>query len=84
MVMDFSCLSEVIEVIHARVDHRVLNKVLGYKPTAENMVLRFGEEIKTLLPEGVFLDCVRLWETPTSFAEYLVGGSPCRTCDCQS
>lgn len=47
-------------------------------PTAEAMSAFFGKEIARILPPGdVSLTSVRVWETPTSFAEY--EGLPCQT-----
>jgi 6-pyruvoyltetrahydropterin/6-carboxytetrahydropterin synthase len=87
MVVDFSVLSDVVRTkIIDRVDHKVLNEVLDYAPTAENMALNFGLEMLPLvgaLVGPVYLDSIRLWETPNSFAEYITEASPCRNCDCQ-
>lgn len=61
----------VIDVL----DHRYLNEVLPpMNTTAENMVVWMFEEIRAALAEEgwsprVELEKIRLWETPTSFAE---------------
>jgi len=54
------------------------NKELGdkiiyadYEPTCEELVCDFAERIKTLLPNKNLLHKVRLWETKTSYAEWL-------------
>lgn len=47
-------------------------KVVDWQPTCENLVVRFAEQIGERLPEGVELVKVRLHETATSFAEYVV------------
>ena len=44
--------------------------VVDFQPTAENIVAYFAELIKPLLPEGVELFSLRLYETSTSFAEW--------------
>jgi 6-pyruvoyltetrahydropterin/6-carboxytetrahydropterin synthase len=73
MVMDFSDLGALVrDLIISRVDHKCLNEVLGYAPTAENMVREFARTIEGGLPPGIYLSAVRLWETPTSFAEHWV------------
>lgn len=42
----------------------------NYQPTCENMVLEFVDILKRELPDYVKLHSVRLYETPTSFAEW--------------
>lgn len=52
-------------------------------PTAEAMAAFFGKSISTELAgeTDVILCSVKVWETPTSFAEYEPeGGYPCQTC----
>jgi 6-pyruvoyltetrahydropterin/6-carboxytetrahydropterin synthase len=56
-------------------------------PTAENMAVDIGISMESFLSVGgrpgpqVMLDSVRVWETPTSFAEYEGQGvSPCLKC----
>lgn len=41
-----------------------------FQPTAENLVSHFAELIEPELPDGLDLHSTRLWETPTSFAEW--------------
>lgn len=41
-----------------------------YPPTCEMMLSDFAEKIRAELPEGITLDCVRLYETATSYAEW--------------
>ena len=43
---------------------------LDYQPTCENFVIHFAEILKQKLPKSVELYCIRLYETPTSFAEW--------------
>ena len=72
MVLDFKDLKKVVkERIIDQLDHYNLNDKLGYNTTAENMVVHFYDIIKQYC-DNHFLDvvCVRLWETPTSYAEY--------------
>ena len=72
MVLDFKDLKKVCkEKIIEPLDHYNLNDKLIYNTTAENMVVHFYDVIKSYC-EGKEFDvvCVRLWETPTSYAEY--------------
>lgn len=43
-----------------------------YQPTCENMVIDFVEKIKKHLPEDIKLYSVKLYETATSSAEWVV------------
>ena len=44
---------------------------LKYQPTCENMVRDFVLRIVNKLPEGVNLQSLRLYETQTSYAEWV-------------
>ncbi len=44
--------------------------IVEFQPTAENLVAHFASLIKPLMPEGVELFCLRLYETSSSFAEW--------------
>ena len=44
---------------------------VDYQPTCENMISEFAARISAELPEGVELTALRLYETATSFAEWL-------------
>lgn len=44
--------------------------VFDFQPTCENLVLFIVEKIKAMLPRGLKLSTVKLYETATSFAEW--------------
>jgi 6-pyruvoyltetrahydropterin/6-carboxytetrahydropterin synthase len=44
--------------------------VVDYQPTCENLVTDFADRILPLLPAGVRLHSLRLYETANSFAEW--------------
>lgn len=69
MVVDFDEVTEVYKrLVHARLDHQFLNAVIpDLVPTAENIAYWIYSELKEELPS---LEAVRVWETPTSWAEY--------------
>ncbi|MBT7188376.1 6-carboxytetrahydropterin synthase QueD [Candidatus Bathyarchaeota archaeon] len=75
MVMDFGQLKSIVnEKIIDKLDHQMLNDRLSFRTTAENMsVWIWGELRKGLRALGlgppVYMRKVKLWETPTSFAE---------------
>lgn len=66
MIADFKDLKEIIQTRLDCLDHNCLNKIIQ-NPTAENLVLWIRSQIIDDLPD---LYSIRLWETPTSFAEW--------------
>ncbi len=70
MVMDFADLKEVVQsYVIDRWDHKCINDVEEWRPTAENMAKYAFWAISNALPPDVAVTKVRLWETPTSYAE---------------
>lgn len=72
MVLDFKDLkNDVKKLLIDPLDHYNLNDKLNFNTTAENMVVYFYDFLSHKLQRlGVKVCCVRLWETPTSYAEY--------------
>lgn len=71
MVVDFAKMSAYWKLrFEPLVDHRVLNETLDFLPTAEMLAcwLMRGWDHWAQSYE-VTLDSVRVWETPTSYAE---------------
>jgi len=71
MVIDFADLKTLVkaEVID-RMDHKVLNDVLPFRTTAENIVAHIFQVLTDKLQSrGVIVDRIKLWETPDSYAE---------------
>ena len=68
----------VCETVEEDVVAALLNEMrmrvveMGRRPTAENMALHFAEILRGELPLFTHLVSVRVWETPTSFAEVVV------------
>ena len=77
MVLDFSILNRIVkEHILQFWDHAYLNDVFPMRPTAENMVLWILDHLRDttgLDKQGLEIVLIRLWETPTSFAEWRKG-----------
>ncbi|GIM44853.1 6-carboxytetrahydropterin synthase QueD [Collibacillus ludicampi] len=75
IVVDFTEIKRIVnEQILAKYDHQFLNDHFSFNTTAENMVVFFFELIDSYLKkidsnQGVQLVKVRLWETPTCYAE---------------
>lgn len=75
MVIDFSELKAVVkgEVID-KIDHKVLNEVLPFRTTAENMAAHiFSVLTDKLQLSGVIVEKIKLWETPDSCVEVCLG-----------
>jgi len=77
-VLDLGELRRILEkAVVGPCDHRNLNKDVGFLsgtiPTTENLVVAFWRRIAPRIKAGE-LHCVRLYETPRNFAEYLGPG----------
>lgn len=74
-VADFADLALVRRYIAAALDHQDLNEVLDVEPTseaiAEHLASWFTDHLADELPGRLAL--VRVWETATSYAEYIPG-----------
>jgi 6-pyruvoyltetrahydropterin/6-carboxytetrahydropterin synthase len=74
-VMDLGDLkARVNEAVIDQVDHRNLNVEVpwleGVNPTTENFIVAIWERLRPLLPPGVRLARLVLWETPRNYVEY--------------
>jgi 6-pyruvoyltetrahydropterin/6-carboxytetrahydropterin synthase len=75
-VIDFKELKRILkDGVVERMDHRLLNNIPYFKdksPTVENMLYYVWDEIcpqiDNLRPEKAWLESIRIWETPNSFA----------------
>ena len=66
-VKDFGALADLKDYIDREWDHRHLNDLLPYNPTAENMARHLYNWCKLKWPET---SAIRVQETATSWAEY--------------
>ena len=83
MVVDFGDLKRVDPFDHAlllRSDAPVKEEIsaayqnviiLDFQPTCENLAIYFAGLLKDNLPDGTTLHSIKLYETPTSFVEWL-------------
>lgn len=74
-VIDFKLLKEIVqEYVISKLDHKDLNEVLDFNPTAENIAVKIWEVLDPVIDEAfkgrVVLERVKLYETPGSFVEY--------------
>lgn len=66
-VRDYGDLKAVKQFIDSALDHRHLNDVLMFQPSAENLARYLFEQFQSDFPE---LSAVRVSETPKTWAEY--------------
>ena len=64
MVIDFTKIKETIN----KLDHKTLNEILDFEPTAENIAKYLHQEISKLREDIIVK--IKLWETPNSSIEY--------------
>ena len=74
MAVDFGDIKQIYkDHLEPYLDHRYLNESLPYmNTTAENMVYRIFKQLEQYLPKerDTRVEYVRLYETPTSYAEF--------------
>lgn len=75
MLIDFNDVKTQLNYIKNQLDHTILNGVTtddfpAHMPTAENMVNWIKVTLQNKYIKNVELSFVRLWETPTSYAEW--------------
>ena len=66
MVVDFT---HIKETVMGRLDHRNLNEVVSFNPTAENIVVVIWNKIRAKIKSSLDLEVV-LYETPRNFVTY--------------
>jgi 6-pyruvoyltetrahydropterin/6-carboxytetrahydropterin synthase len=80
MVIDFKDLSPIIEDVIVEWDHKTMNEIEAFNPTAENMAQAIAKRVQSRLDKEIMMDNdglystekvtkVRLWETDTSYVE---------------
>lgn len=72
MLLDFT---RIKELVHNKMDHKNLNEVFNFNPTAENIAFWVGEQINEYLADkqcSMFVWCskVRVEETQGNYAEW--------------
>ena len=74
-VTDFGDLAPAGRYIVTALDHQDLNEALGFEPTCESIAQHLAIWFEAHIAAGIpgRLEAVRVWETPTSWAEYTVG-----------
>jgi 6-pyruvoyltetrahydropterin/6-carboxytetrahydropterin synthase len=70
-VIDFAELGEIVTPLVQLLDHKVINEVVPFETTAENLCQWFASKIQDELSVQFRVATVRLWETSNSFAEWV-------------
>lgn len=66
-VVDYRDLHEFQKMIDDEMDHRHLNDVVPFAPTAENLAIYLYRRAKSIWPS---VSCMKVSETPKTWAEY--------------
>jgi len=73
IAIDFMDIEKLLWQVIGRYDHRNFNDIAPFdriNPTAENIAHFVYDEMKKLLPEGVTMQNVQLWETENYRVSY--------------
>lgn len=74
MLIDFKILKGFLSTVVKGLDHCVLNEIEVFKnsnPSAELIAKYIYEELQKLLPEGIDISSISVWETDGSQAIYI-------------
>lgn len=73
MLMDFTVVKKILKEIMTNLDHKFLNEVKPFdkiNPTSELIAKYIAEEVGVLLPQGVKVAKVVVWESEKCSATY--------------
>ena len=78
IAFDFAVVKRHLRELANRLDHENLNELEPFttvEPSAENQARYFHEQLKSVLPPEMAgsIVYVRVWETPTQWAQYSEG-----------
>jgi len=71
MVVDFSQLNKIVkEAVIDKVDHKVINEVINFRATSENLASYFYDTLKVICTDyELKLEKIVLWESQTACSE---------------
>lgn len=72
MLVDFRVLKSLLKEERDKLDHTLLNKVVEFSPTSENLAKYLYENLGGKLPDNARLSEVIIWESPFTCASYRV------------
>lgn len=70
---DFLVLKNKVDELAQKFDHKFINEIEPFdkiNASTENLAKYFYTEIKKIVPEGSWLESVRIHEGPNNYAEY--------------
>jgi len=73
MLIDFKIIKEILKNSLADFDHKMLNDIPPFdamNPSSENLAKFMFERISSLLPLGIRLAAISIWESDNSKATY--------------
>lgn len=73
--LDFLVLKKKVDEIAFYFDHKFINETKPFdqiNPSTENLAKYFYEEINKIMPDGSWLEKVRIFEGPNNYAEYSI------------
>lgn len=73
-IIDFNILKDVVkDHIISKIDHKYFNDIFDFNPTCEHVAMWIWDRLEEQLHKnGVKMEKLVLWETPTSFATVTV------------
>lgn len=79
MLMDFGCLKQTLKTLLDGLDHKFLNETPPFdrvNPTSENLAKHLYESLDAVLPQGVRVHEVTVWESEKCAASYRADSAP--------
>lgn len=70
MLVDFRILKKLLHIIHDEFDHKLLNNVVSFSPTSEQLARYIYKKLEPQLPKHVRASSITIWESDTSSATY--------------
>lgn len=73
--LDFLVLKDKVDELAQKFDHKFINEIPPFdetNPSTENLAKYFFQEINKIIPDGSWLNKVRIFEGPNNFAEYSI------------
>lgn len=68
--IDFNEIKALMKSIEDKVDHKCLNNIFQFNPTAENIAKWLYDEVKAILPLQSYCKKVIIWESNDAGIEY--------------
>ena len=70
ILVDFKILKGLLHEVFLMFDHKVINDIIPFSPTSENLAKFIYDHVKNKLPKGVSVAKTVVWESDTAYATY--------------